>query len=383
MYGSSTTSAMRSSRNRETLSKFRDVALRSLITLWIFVTPIAASAHHSFSLYSDEITELEGELVSTEWRNPHVRFTLRVGADTEHEQIWVLEAGAGYTLERRGLARELFQPGDRIKVAGRLHVRESDLLWLHNLLLGNGQELMMIGGVPPRWTVAPLGGDEVHSVQDTVAQDRGIFRVWSRPVLRPITYGEGLPYRAAPPAGGREWIDRLNEFAERCESVGMPGVMATPYPFEFVDHGTYVQLLGFSNNAPIDRVIWINAGDSPATVADDRMGYSVGRWQSDYVLIVETTRIDWPYFDDSNGILQSDNLVATEVFTLSEDQYRLDYEMVVTDPETFTEPVTVIHNELGSAWGDPCYARVLQRVDLSPQVFRVLPLRPRSRVFCR
>ena len=136
----------------------------------------------------------------------------------------------------------------------------------------------------------------------------------------------------------------------------MPGVMATPYPFEFADNGSSIRLRGFSNNAPIDRTIWLGEEGSPAGQAPDRMGYSRGRWNDEQVLVVQTTQVDWPYFDDSAGTPQSDAVEIAEVFTLSDDQKRLDYRMTVTDPELFTEPATVIETywvALGEALVQP------------------------------
>ena len=71
-----------------------------------------------------------------------------------------------------------------------------------------------------------------------------------------------------------------------------------------------------------------------------------------------TTRIDWPYFDDSLGTPQGDGIETFEIFTLSDSQQRLDYEMIVTDPETFTEPVTAIETHwlaLGESLAEPTY----------------------------
>ncbi len=310
--------------------------------LSILMLPLVASAHHSFGLYSDQVSEIEGELIDIDWRNPHVRMTVRTTGDARREEMWTLEGAAGYILQRRGLERSLFQPGDRIKVAGRTHTAEPSLIWLHNILLGDGRELLMIGGVDPRWTTATVGGDQTVVVEDTVTQNRHLFRVWSQPILRPISYGEALPYRVTPPAGGPLWIERLNGFAARCEPVGMPGVMATPYPFEFIDNGSSIELLGFSNNAPITRTIHVGSEADPESQTPDRMGYSLGHWESEWRLVVQTTRVDWPYFDDSSGTLQRDGMEITEVFALSEDQRRLDYELIVTDDELFTEPATAI-----------------------------------------
>ena len=316
------------------------------------------NAHHSFAIYTDEIAEIEGELVDIHWGNPHVLLTVHV-ADSGQDAAWTLETGNPYVLQRRGLPSELFRPGDRIRAVGRIHRAQSAQLWLHNLMLGDGQELLMIAGVESRWNDVALGGDGGGvPVADAAAQDRGLFRVWSRPVLRPITYGEGLPYARGPASGGAEWLARMDEFAARCESVGMPGVMATPYPIEFRDHGAWIRLVGLANNALIDRTIHMEgAGDTPAP-EPGRFGSSTGRRPADNRLEVTTTHIDWPYFDDSLGTPQSDRIETFETFTLSDDQQRLDYEMIVSDPETFTEPATAIETwwvALGESLAEPAY----------------------------
>lgn len=331
---------------------------RILSVLTLSVAPAVAAAHHSFAIYTDEITEIEGELVDIHWGNPHVHLTVRV-ADSGQDADWTLETGNPYVLQRRGLPQELFRRGDTIRAAGRVHRAQSAQLWLHNLMLGDGQELLMIAGVEPRWNEVALGGDGSGvPIEDAIAQDRGPFRTWSRPVLRPIAYGEGLPYRQGPGAGGAEWLERMDEFAARCESVGMPGVMATPYPIEFRDNGSWIRLIGLSNNALIDRTIHMDGAPVTPTPESGRFGHSTGRWGGDNRLEVTTTHIDWPYFDDSLGTPQADRVETIEIFTLSDDQQRLDYRMIVTDPETFTRPVTVVETywlALGESRAEPAY----------------------------
>ena len=68
------------------------------------------------------------------------------------------------------------------------------------------------------------------------------------------------------------------------------------------------------------------------------MGYSVGRWE-DGALIVETTDIDYPYFNRV-GVAQSEGVETFERFTVTDGGRRLDYELTITDPATLTEPVS-------------------------------------------
>jgi hypothetical protein len=68
-----------------------------------------------------------------------------------------------------------------------------------------------------------------------------------------------------------------------------------------------------------------------------RLGISVGRWEGG-TLVAETSGIATPAFD-GQGTLQSEDMQIVERFEVSEDQARLDYELVMTDPVAFESPV--------------------------------------------
>ncbi len=315
----------------------------SLYAAWAFLLPTAVQAHHSFGLYADELVELQGVVVDVSWRNPHVRFTMEVEESDGSKTLWTLEAGASYVLNRRGISEDLFAPGKTLFVAGRSHTREAGLMLLSNVLLETGQEILMTGGVEPRWSRDIVGSDSNQIRQDSASLESGLFRIWSRALLRPITYGEDLPYKNTPLTGGPQWIERLNSYAQRCEPTGMPGVMATPYPFEFVDKGDSIELFGFSNNAPLKRTIYLPAAEASLSgITADRMGISRGTWQTENLFVIRTTRIDWPYFDDTTGTKLSEDAVVTEYLRLSEDRSGLDYLMQVEDSNLFDQPVRVI-----------------------------------------
>ena len=70
------------------------------------------------------------------------------------------------------------------------------------------------------------------------------------------------------------------------------------------------------------------------------------------VLEIETTRVNWPYFDD-NGTPQSEDVRMRESFVLSEDGERLDYGITVTDPGVFTRPV--VADVSYAALGEPLH----------------------------
>ncbi len=201
-----------------------DVGVRAVVKqswlvamLWTVIVSVTVSAHHAVGEFSSgALGEVEGELVSVQWRNPHISFTLKATTDGDQEQLWTLEAGAIYSLQRRGITPDLFQPGDRIKAAGRLHPTE-EKIWLINMLLGDGREVLIHRASEPRWSFDAIGWVRTDEIEDTVTQNKGMFRVWSEPALRPTTGGGGgageqRPYREdALPRTRRPRVSRDRE----------------------------------------------------------------------------------------------------------------------------------------------------------------------------
>jgi hypothetical protein len=68
------------------------------------------------------------------------------------------------------------------------------------------------------------------------------------------------------------------------------------------------------------------------------LGYSIGHLD-DGVLIIETSKVDFPYLDD-DGTPMSEQARLVERFTVSEDGNRLNYEVSVTDPENLVGAAT-------------------------------------------
>jgi hypothetical protein len=130
----------------------------------------------------------------------------------------------------------------------------------------------------------------------------------------------------------------LDNFAIRCEPEGMPRIMVNPHPFEFIDRGSEIILR--TELYDIERIIHMDQSTVPPDAPTSRLGYSVGAWGEGGDLVVRTSKIDWPYFDNI-GTPQSAALEILERFSLSDDQTRLDFEITMTDPATFTRPAVV------------------------------------------
>ena len=126
-----------------------------------------------------------------------------------------------------------------------------------------------------------------------------------------------------------------------CAPKGMPGIMEQPYPMEFVREGEDIRL----HIEEFDLVRTVHMGDDVdgGNQPSSSLGYSVVRWEGDD-LVVTTTNTNWGYFN-TIGIPLSQSAEIVERFMPREDGALLDYELIVTDPATFAEPV-----ELGKHW---------------------------------
>ena len=314
--------------------------LSSLIIASMMIPGVVAG-HHSTATYErSNAVEMEAELVSVSWRNPHTRFTVSVPSAAGDSEIWELDGTAFYLLERAGVTRDLFTEGERVIVAGYPSRVTPQLLQVTNMLLEDGNEVL-IWGTAPRWVDDYRGGPgnwtaNLNPVALPDAGDRNIFHVWSPedPAVF-IRLNEGMELPLTEPV-----IARFEELMppDPCIPPGMPSSMATPLPIQFVSRDEETIELRLSA-FDIVRVIHLDAGSASTGIPVTLQGYSTGSWEGNS-LVVRTNRISWPYFDDG-GIPQTENVDVVERFTLNDDGTELDYLMSVTEPASFTEPVTL------------------------------------------
>ena len=293
-----------------------------------------ASAHHSVAFYSNEIHEIEGEIMEVAWQNPHVTLTVRSTVGRDAGKLWLLESSSIFLRQRDGVTRDLFRIGDRVKVAGRRSPRDDSALLGLNMLLPDGREALLWPEQPARFAPADKLIRGSGQAVDAAAEKKGIFRVWSPPVGQASPYAD-LPFRDTAIAARRSF-DVL-AFARSCEPEGMPRIAVSIFPYEFVDRGREILLR--TELYDTERTIHMDRAAPLAGQPHSKLGYSVGEWR-DAELIVTTTLVNWRYFDNI-GTPQSDDVRIVERFTLSADQSRLDVEMTVVDPATFTAPAVL------------------------------------------
>jgi hypothetical protein len=263
--------------------------------------------------------------------------TLRVQSDTGESEIVHLEAaGLG---SRRNLSPDIIQAGDYVKVGVRAP-RIGTRYEFRNVLLRDGTELLMRGVYEPRWSdrVIFRTGTPVSEAAAAAAGDRAeeLFGVWIGGAPN-IAWSEELPLTDAARAAQTAFDMEADEYPLlRCVAPGMPrAVIGNLWPIELQDHGS--EILFRMQEFDIVRTIHMEPVPDVEEISATPLGYSVGRWEYD-TLVVETSRIDWPYFDNT-GIPQSPAIEITERFSLGNDGTELHYEITVTEPLAFTRPV--------------------------------------------
>jgi len=317
------------------------------VALGLVAFAAQALAHHSTAEYdSNAIAEARGEVVSVLWRNPHVRFRISTESEDGDDQLWDIEGTDLTRLDRAGVPHDLIEVGDVITFAGNPSTRRERRMYVTNVLLADGREILLRGNARPRWApdrVVNTESPAPPTAAAVAAAGNGFFGK----VLVPTREGRAPAWLANPPLtdaarAGRAAYDAVTDDPVLgCVSPGMPRVISRsgPYAIRFIERDADFVLQ--NEWFEIDRLIHMDGRESPADHPFTPLGYSAGRWEGES-LVITTTHIDWPYFQlyGLEGVPQSRAMRIVERFTPSDDGATLTYDLSATDPAAFTETVT-------------------------------------------
>jgi hypothetical protein len=149
-----------------------------------------------------------------------------------------------------------------------------------------------------------------------------------------VVEGNEIPYQPAAAAkkkeNGENWLTRDPEI--KCYMPGIPRATYMPYPFQIVQSADTI-LMAYEF-ASASRIIRMNSKEkSPASAW---MGWSVGRWEGE-TLVIDVTDIEEQTWFDRAGNFHSDALHVVERFTAS-DANTLNYEATIEDSKVFSRP---------------------------------------------
>ncbi len=147
-----------------------------------------------------------------------------------------------------------------------------------------------------------------------------------------------IPYTEEAQAKREEYRSEWNLWdpVVKCYIPGIPRQTYMPLPFHIVqsEDKIFIAYEWGSNS----RIIHL---DRPGTRAQlpSWMGYSVGRWEGDTLVVEVTDQMPDPWFD-TTGTWHSDQLKVTERYTLMGPDH-IQYEATIEDPQVFTRPWTL------------------------------------------
>ena len=305
--------------------------------------PCLTNAHHSYSEYDDsKSVEAEGKLVEVAWQNPHARILVESVDPSGTRVVWDIESAGLNNFRRMNVPLEIFKVGDIVKVAGWPSKRSSTRMYGTNLLSGDGQELVMWRYSKPLWSARTLGYGSDRSLFEsgTASESATLFRTWVSDLDDPDANPASLFARVVWPLTekARQVAAKFNSVTdtttEGCAPKGMPAIIRQPFPIEFIDRGDALEL----RMEEYDTVRTIHLRESAgAEMPRTLLGYSVGRWEGT-TLVVETTRLNEPYLNNE-GVPMGLSAKLVERFSPSTDGSRLNYVLLVTDPDSLTAPI--------------------------------------------
>ena len=149
-----------------------------------------------------------------------------------------------------------------------------------------------------------------------------------------VVDGNEIPYLPAAAAKKKEnaenWLARDPEI--KCFLPGVPRMMYMPYPVQIIQGQDTILMA--SEFASASRTVRMNSKEKSPT--DSWMGWSIGRWEDDTLVIDVTDQTDQTWFDRA-GNFHTEALKVVERYTLV-DRNTINYEATMEDPKVFSRP---------------------------------------------
>jgi hypothetical protein len=120
-------------------------SLAVLAAMAALASPLAASAHHSFSAEfdRDKPITLTGTITKVEWTNPHARIYIDVKDEASGEIVsWDFELGPPNGLMRQGWNRNSLRQGHVVTINGFLSKDQTHVANARTVFLPDGRQVL-------------------------------------------------------------------------------------------------------------------------------------------------------------------------------------------------------------------------------------------------
>jgi hypothetical protein len=303
----------------------------------------AAQAHHSFSaeFEADKTAELTGTITEVWWNNPHIRYRIEVAGEGGTVEEWELQAASITAMQQLGWNRQTIGIGDELTVGGQVGRNGTKKLYVRSIERSDGTRVAT--GRGDRTGPDP---NEVHATPGKrygYGDARNAYPVditgrWRNRYQWRVTVDDLEPKPTPFTAEGRAVFaatDHYDDAALRCIALGLPRLFGSPYDMEIVDAGTHYVFLYVEHNTP--RRIWMDGRSASADTQATSLGFSVGRWESD-ALVIETTHLLPAWLDGSGLPMKGEGTRIEERYEFAADRLSFSRVMTIHDPY-YTQPL--------------------------------------------
>lgn len=309
-------------------------------------------AHHSFAAEFDanKKGDITGVVSHVWYSNPHVRYRLVVTNKDGTSDQWVLQLGSVTSLRKRGWTVNTLKVGDRITASGNFGRDGAKKLWTRSIRTADGKVLAVFGGTKGPGPNVINADPNAHYGYGIVNKNNpvDISGAWRNNYHWHVTDKDLSPKPTPFTAEGRKVFAATThnqDYALRCLALGLPRVFGSPYNMEIVDAGTHYEMLFVEHNTI--RRVWMDGRQAPPNYPATSMGFSVGHWEGD-TLVIETTHLLPGWLDGSGLPMSGKDTRIVERWKVSDDHLSIERTMTIYDPVYYTQPL-VRHR--GSARG--------------------------------
>ncbi len=312
----------------------------SALTAGVVFCVAEARAHHSFAPHfdSNKKVNIAGTVKEYEARNPHSYLHVNAVDENGRTREYICESHGFTQLSRIGITPQLFKAGAKVRITGSLSRHSPYMCFFDTVEFADGKVMNVngpagSGGTPPAAALAPR---------------KDIFGTWLlAPIANRSTSGP-QPMMAQLTPAGEKAVAAYDPFKDdpvfRCDPVAIRRVWGAPStPLEIVKTGSDILL--HHEWMDVRRTIHMNMKTPPKDAKRNSLGYSVGRWEGD-TLVIETENYSAGVLNQyveqpgqpTKGLLHSAALKSVERIRLDAARQRIVVEVDLTDPEFFKVP---------------------------------------------
>lgn len=302
-----------------------------------------ALAHHSRANFDfNRAIEIEGVVIEYAWRNPHAFAVIATIDETGEKEEWTFEMNSTPVLTRLGVSKDSLKPGDHV-VAHAYRDRDPARRFAYADVFIKDDGAQVRSGTGPGVFSPPRPEEFAGSTDFT-----GAWMI-ALPTSFDILTG-GLPTTELItdlPVNdkGQALVEAFDASANPeldCQPMSIPTILRYPYPFKIVRDDEATLRFVYEVNR-LERVIHLDIDEHPSYVPRSSYGHSIGWFEDDGALVVETARFSHVRWGAGDGVDSSERKRTREVYRLADEGRTLALTFTLEDPEYLREPAILEH----------------------------------------